>query len=147
MLLLQSVFLPILLAPLVYFVGLRMGKNVGWLAFVIMLYSTGLVLYSGMDNNGSLFTNTRLETYSWNPIGEFGLHLDGLSFPFAAIIMILSTTLAVYSMPYMEHRVREEFHENKKKFSVDAMNRKMALYYSLYVIYAAAMMVTLLRSN
>ena len=147
MLLLQAVFLPIILAPVVYLVGLRMGKNVGWLAFLIMLYSTGLVLYSGMSNNGSLFTNTRLETYSWNPIGNFGLYLDGLSFPFAAIILILSTTLAVYSMPYMEHRIKEEFHENKKKFSADALNRKMALYYSLYVVYAAGMLGTVLATN
>lgn len=147
MLLLQAVFLPIILAPVIYLLGLRIGKNVGWIAFLILLYSTGLVLYSGLGtSNSSLFTGTHLETYSWNPIGNFGLYIDSLSFPFAAIILILSTTLSIYSMPYMEHRIKEEFH-GSKKFSSDIMNRKMALYYSLYTIYAAGMLGTVLATN
>jgi len=148
LLLIQAVFLPILIAPIIYLIGIRIGKNVGWVAFLTLLYSTGLLIYSGIGtSNSSLFSEVRLESYSWEPIGYFGLYLDGLSFPFAAIIMILSTTLAIYSMPYMEHRIKEEFHDSKKKFSQDAMNRKLALYYSLYLIYVAGMLGTVLATN
>ena len=50
-------------------------------------------------------------------------------------------------MPYMEHRIKEEFHDSKKKFSQDVMNRKLALYYSLYLVYVAGMLGTVLATN
>ena len=100
MLLLQAVFIPIILAPIIYFIGLRIGKNVGWLTFLILFYCTSLLLYSGFSSP------ERLESYNWAPIGEFGLFLDGLSFPFAAIIYILSTVIAMYSIPYMVHKIK-----------------------------------------
>ncbi|MDQ4066534.1 MAG: NADH-quinone oxidoreductase subunit M, partial [Thermoproteota archaeon] len=38
----------------------------------------------------------------------FGLRLDGLSLPFALIIYILCTVIALYSRPYMVHKVKED---------------------------------------
>ena len=51
LLLLQAVFLPILIAPIIYLIGIRIGKNVGWVAFLTLLYSTGLLIYSGIVYN------------------------------------------------------------------------------------------------
>lgn len=136
----QSLFLPIILAPLIYLIGKRVGSKAGWFAFVVLAYSTITLLFAGMQ--GSDYT----ETYPWHPIGEFGLKLDGLSTPFAAIIYILSTTLAVYSIPYMKHKVEEEFEHHSPEVE-QAIKRKMGLYYSLYLLYAAGMLGTVLATN
>ena len=40
------------------------------------------------------------ESYQWGQFGNFGLRLDGLSLPFALIIYILCTVLALYSKPH-----------------------------------------------
>ena len=141
MLLLQAVFIPIILAPVIYFIGLRIGKNVGWLTFLILFYCTSLLLYSGFSSP------ERLESYNWAPIGEFGLFLDGLSFPFAAIIYILSTVIAMYSIPYMVHKIKEDLHSNSKKVIRDTINRKISLYYALYLVYVAGMLGTVLATN
>lgn len=101
-LLIQAVFLPIILSPLAYLLGKRVGGKAGWFAFAVLLYSTLLLLLS------AFYGADYLEEYPWQPIGTFGLRLDGLSLPFAATIYILSTVLAVYSIPYMTHRIEEE---------------------------------------
>ena len=133
--LIQAVFLPIILAPVVYFLSKRNGKLGGLSTFLIMLYSLILLLYS------TSLGDPYVETYSWRPIGNFGLNADGLSIPFAAMIAILSATLAIYSIPYMSHRIREE---SKNEEDV---NRRFALYYMLYLLYSAGMFGTVLATN
>jgi NADH-quinone oxidoreductase subunit M len=49
-----------------------------------------------------------VERYPWGQFGDFGLRLDGLSLPFALIIYILCTVIALYSRPYMVHKVKED---------------------------------------
>jgi proton-translocating NADH-quinone oxidoreductase chain M len=49
-----------------------------------------------------------VEQYAWGQFGNFGLKLDGLSLPFAVIIYILCTVIAIYSRPYMVHKVKED---------------------------------------
>ncbi|MGH9990608.1 MAG: proton-conducting transporter membrane subunit, partial [Nitrososphaera sp.] len=49
-----------------------------------------------------------VEQYEWGQFGDFGLRLDGLSLPFALIIYILCTVIALYSRPYMVHKVKED---------------------------------------
>jgi NADH-quinone oxidoreductase subunit M len=49
-----------------------------------------------------------VEQYAWGQFGNFGLRLDGLSLPFALIIYILCTVIALYSRPYMVHKVKED---------------------------------------
>ena len=51
------------------------------------------------------------ESYQWSQFGNFGLRLDGLSLPFALIIYILCTVLALYSKPYMIHKITESANE------------------------------------
>jgi NADH-quinone oxidoreductase subunit M len=139
--LLQSVFLPIVLAPIVYVIGRKIGSKVGWISFAVLGYSTFLILYS------SLLRADYLETYPWEPIGVFGLRVDGLSLPFAFTIYLLSTVLAVYSIPYMSHRIEEDVNglqgEEKKKTEA----AKHGLYHGLYLIYASGMLGTVLATN
>ena len=133
--LIQAVFLPIIIAPLVYLLGKNVGKRVGWVAFAVMLYSTLLLLLS------ATMGEPYVETYPWRPVGDFGLKADGLSLPFAAIITILTATMAIYSMPYMQHRIHQETQDKS------VLNRRFGLYYSLYLLYAAGMLGTVLATN
>lgn len=133
--LLQAVFLPIVLSPIVYLIGRRVGSRVGWFSFLILAYCTLLLIYSAS------IKPDYFEFYSWQPFGVFGLRLDGISLPFAVTIYLLSTVLAVYSIPYMKHRIEEEVEDQP------TVNSKHGLYHLLYLTYAAGMLGTVLATN
>ncbi|MCX8162152.1 MAG: NADH-quinone oxidoreductase subunit M [Candidatus Bathyarchaeota archaeon] len=126
--LIQSVLIPILSAPLVYMLGRKLSYNVGWLAFAILSYSTALIL--AVSGAGYI------ESYPWIPgMGwSIGFKLDGLSIPFASNVAILSTVIAIYSMPYMKHRVGDEPED-------------YGSYYALYLLYVAGMLGTVLATD
>src|SRR3972149_7253472 len=125
--LIQAVFLPIILSPVVYVLGRKIGPRAGWFAFAALLYSTLLILLAA----GS--SPDYLENYDWQPIGTFGLRLDGLSVPFAATIYILSTVLAVYSIPYMTHRIEEEIDDLEPEEAHRVFNKKFGMYFMYYM--------------
>jgi proton-translocating NADH-quinone oxidoreductase chain M len=106
--LLAATFIPLLLAPVAYGIGRKAGvKPAAWFSFGALAVSTGLLfipaigIYSGQQT-------AYVEKYAWGQFGDFGLRLDGLSLPFALIIYILCTVIALYSRPYMVHKVMED---------------------------------------
>ena len=109
--LLQAVFLPLLLSPVAYVLGRKAGPTPAmWFTFAVLLYSTVLVVTSALSGE------TAEEHYPWTELfGEFGLLMDGLASPFAIIIYVLSTILALYSKPYMIHKFREQFAEERQE--------------------------------
>ena len=109
--LLAAVFLPLLLSPLAYILGRKLGTNfVTWFSFSILAISTILLMIPAMSlKSGS--NEGYQESYQWSQFGNFGLRLDGLSLPFALIIYILCTVLALYSKPYMIHKITETANE------------------------------------
>jgi NADH-quinone oxidoreductase subunit M len=115
-----------------------------------------------------------VESYAWSQFGNFGLRLDGLSLPFALIIYILCTVLALYSKPYMVHKIMEDTHQRvgggRDEFShssrdhsdsgitqamasiVDtkrqqSVNTQMGLYFALYMTFSMGMLGTVLATN
>src|SRR5215211_3997521 len=109
--LLAAVFIPLLLSPLAYILGKKLGTNfTTWFSFSILAISTILLIIPamGLGVGGS---EAYQESYQWSQFGNFGLRLDGLSLPFALIIYILCTVLALYSKPYMIHKVGESANE------------------------------------
>jgi len=109
--LLAAVFIPLLLSPLAYILCKKLGINVAtWFSFFILAISTILLIIPamGLGVGGS---EAYQESYQWSQFGNFGLRLDGLSLPFALIIYILCTVLALYSKPYMIHKVGESANE------------------------------------
>jgi proton-translocating NADH-quinone oxidoreductase chain M len=106
--LLAATFIPLLLAPVAYGIGRKAGaKPATWFSFGALAVSTGLLLIPAT----AVFTGQQtvyVEQYAWGQFGNFGLRLDGLSFPFAVIIYILCTVIALYSRPYMVHKVEED---------------------------------------
>src|ERR671917_1935591 len=106
--LLAATFIPLLLAPVAYGIGRKAGaKPATWFSFGALAVSTGLMLIPAVGIYPGQQT-VYVEQYSWGQFGNFGLRLDGLSLPFALIIYILCTVIAVYSRPYMVHKVSED---------------------------------------
>src|SRR5918994_1083400 len=106
--LLAATFIPLLLAPVAYVLGRKAGvKAVTWFSFAALAVSTGLLIIPAIG----VYTGQQtvyVEQYAWGQFGDFGLRLDGLSLPFALIIYILCTVIALYSRPYMVHKVMED---------------------------------------
>ena len=154
--LLQAVFLPLLLSPVAYIIGRKMGPTPAmWFTFAILLYTTILVIDAALSG-------TVEEHYPWtSQFGEFGFLLDGLASPFAIMIYVLSTILAIYSKPYMIHKFHEQFEEEQKinssaggQTSVvessslsNYVNAKSGLYFALYLVFAMGMLGTVLSTN
>ena len=119
-LLIQAVLIPIIMSPVAFFIGRRFGSRATiWFSFAILLYST-FALFGATNTS-----NPVSETYTWFPaslagsgllssIGTFGLYLDGISIPFALTIYIICTSVALYSFPYMKHRILEQEQEEEK---------------------------------
>jgi NADH-quinone oxidoreductase subunit M len=105
--LMVAIFLPLLTSPVAYVLGRRKGiQLVTWFSFGVLAISTAFLLVPvlSIDKENPFYE----ESFSWSQFGNFGLRLDGLSLPFAFIIYILCTALALYSKPYMFHKIQED---------------------------------------
>src|SRR5919202_2387558 len=166
--LLAATFLPLLLSPVCYIIGKRIGINaVTWFSFGILAISTALLFIPAATLNGG--QSAYVESYPWSQFGNFGLRLDGLSLPFAMIIYILCTVLALYSKPYMIHKIMEDVHghiggggssgststsgpSGQATSIVDRsqqqhVQNQMALYFALYMTFSMGMLGTVLATN
>jgi NADH-quinone oxidoreductase subunit M len=154
--LLQAVILPLLLAPVAYVIGRKLGPTAAmWFTFGILLYTTILIINAALSG-------TVEEHYPWTTqFGEFGFLLDGLASPFAIMIYVLSTILVLYSKPYMLHIFHHQFEEEHKINSSGSgqtsivessalssyVNAKSGLYFALYLLFAMGMLGTVLSTN
>jgi len=106
-LLLQTVVVPLIAAALCYFAAPKLGKSVGWIAFFALALATAFLLGGGWSQ---LFSGGPpiSEAYTWAPTAglTFGFVADGLSFPIAVLVNIVLAATAVYSMPYMQNRMK-----------------------------------------
>jgi NADH-quinone oxidoreductase subunit M len=171
--LMVATFMPLILSPVVYFLGKQKGINITtWLTFGILAMSTALVIIPsiGLGSGGSY-----QEVFDWSQLGHFGLKLDGLSIPFAITIYLLSTIVVIYSKPYMVRKIllqyeqvksfsnlqmndaESELYSNKDGKSLSSLilstdqksylNSQLGLYYSLYLVFAMGMLGTVLATN
>src|SRR3989344_4516195 len=156
--LLQAVFLPLLLSPVAYVIGRKSGANAAtWFTFGVLLYCTVLVILAALGG-------TYEEHYRWTELfGEFGFLLDGLASPFAIIIYVLSTILALYSKPYMVHKFKENYAEFSNKQNQESavqttaivessglasyVNSHSGLYFALFLVFSMGMLGTILATN
>ena len=153
--LLQAVFLPLLLSPLAYIIGRKVGHTAAtWFTFGLLLYCTILIIAASIGE-------TYEEHYPWTELfGEFGFMLDGLAAPFAIMIYVLCTILALYSKPYMLHKFHEFYKEQAPKpvYQSDGtvlesvslekfVNRQSGVYYALFLVFSMGMLGTVLATN
>ena len=166
--LLAATFLPLLLSPVSYILGKRIGINaVTWFSFGVLAISTVFLFVPAATLHGG--QSAYVESYTWSQFGNFGLRMDGLSLPFAMIIYILCTALALYSKPYMIHKIMEDVHgridiggggstgstsssSGQATSIVDRdqqqyVRNQMALYFALYMTFSMGMIGTVLATN
>jgi len=154
----QAVFLPLLLSPVAYILGRKAGPNAAtWFTFGILLYCTILIIVASLQG-------TYEEHYPWTELfGEFGFLLDGLASPFAIIIYVLSTILALYSKPYMIRKIKENFLELNQESTDHGtvqstallesstlnsyVNNQSGIYFALFLVFAMGMLGTVLATN
>ena len=126
--LLAATFLPLLSSPASYILAKKYGITITtWFSFGILAISTGLLFIPAMMLTGG--QSAYVESYPWSQFGNFGLRLDGLSLPFAMIIYILCTVLALYSKPYMMHKIMEDMeasgrHVGEQEHSTSLTNKR-----------------------
>src|SRR5919106_1956277 len=126
--LLAATFLPLLSSPASYILAKKYGITfTTWFSFGILAISTGLLFIPAMMLTGG--QSAYVESYPWSQFGNFGLRLDGLSLPFAMIIYILCTVLALYSKPYMMHKIMEDMeasgrHVGEPEHSTSLTNKR-----------------------
>ena len=139
-LLLQSVVVPLIAAALCYFAAPKLGEQVGWIAFASLFLTTILLVgfgWSQLFSGGASIS----ESYTWAPTAglSFGFLADGLSFPVAILVNLVLAATAVYSMPYMEKRVRSLYGE--------ARPGRVGIYYLNFLLVAAGLIGIVFSTN
>jgi formate hydrogenlyase subunit 3/multisubunit Na+/H+ antiporter MnhD subunit len=139
-LLLQSVVVPIVASILCYLLAPKMGRWVGWLAFAAIFVSTALLLVLGWSQ---LFSGGEpiSEYYTWAPSAglTFGFLADGLSFPIVLLVNLVLAATAVYSMPYMETRIKSLYGEVRPA--------RYGMYYLNFLLVSAGLVGIVLATN
>jgi len=137
--LLQTIVVPLVATGVVYLLHARLGRRVGWVAFVALLYTSALLVLvgSGIYAGGKQVE----EYYPWAPsVGlTFGFLADNLSLPVALIMSLVCTATAVYSMPYMKHRLEVMFGKER--------SQQYALYYVNFLLLAVGLIGVSLSTN
>ncbi len=120
--LLQIVLVPLLGGAASFALGGALGKRVGWIASASLVYTSVLLLSvgSGLFGGGQPVA----ESYSWAPAAglNFGFLADGLSLPVALVMSLVSAAVAIYSMPYLEHRFEELSGDSGRRYGLYYLN-------------------------
>ncbi|MDE1853225.1 MAG: NADH dehydrogenase [Thaumarchaeota archaeon] len=139
-LLLLSVVVPIVAAAACYLAAPWVGKWVGWLAFAALFVTTALLVafgWSQLYSGGPAIS----EYYAWAPSAglTFGFLADGLSYPVAILVNLVLAATAVYSMPYMQTRIKGLYGEDRPA--------RYGIYYLNFLLVSAGLMGIALSTN
>jgi formate hydrogenlyase subunit 3/multisubunit Na+/H+ antiporter MnhD subunit len=138
-LLLQTIVVPLFAAGIAFLLGGKLGKNIGWFVFAVLLYTTILLFFAGFQ----IFTTNQAvsENYPWANVAglSFGFLADDLSLPVALVMNIVVTFVAIYSMPYMRHRLEVMYGKERKD--------QYGLYYLNYTLFAVGLVGVALSTN
>ncbi len=127
-----------LIAPLIYFAAKKIGKNVSWIVFGMLLVVS--MAFAWMIPE--IHHDVLLEEYNWvtSPVKlTFGLLADGLSVPMIFTYLFVFAFTTLFSASYME-----------KRFSLGDMennNEQYAKFYTFFLLYAASVAGSMLTTN
>jgi len=138
--LLISLLLPLLFVPIVLLLK-NQGKNLGYLTAIPLILSVLLLISAALDLRTMPFVK---ELYNWAEAAglNMGLLADGLSIWVLLTIGVLSVFVAIYSVPYIEHRIHEMQHEGE-----EIGEGAYAQYYGLYLLYIIGMLGCVYSTN
>ena len=139
--LLQILLTPLLASLVIFLTRKWAGRVSGWLAAFSLLYATLLALGAGFEIlGGAVITEEYLLIA---PDIRIGLLADGLSLPTLAIVLLLCTALAFYSIRYIEHRIEILYGQE----SLRAQARHYARFFYLFPFFPIGFIGTILSSN
>ena len=138
--LLWTVAVPLLFVPIILLLQ-NQKKNLGWVAAAPLAVSLLLYVQAAIEIRGN---NAITEAYAWAEAAglTMGLLADGLSIWVLLTVAILGLFVAIYSIPYMEHRIHEMQHDGE-----EVGEGAYAQYFALYVMYVAGMLGCVLSTN
>ena len=139
--LLQILLTPAFASVLIFSVRGRIRRLAGWVAAFALLYTTFLVMLAGMDVYGGEVVFEEYLVIA--PDIRVGLLADGLSWPVLAVVMLLCTALAFYSIRYVEHRVEILYHRETERAQIDYYAR----FFYLFPFFPVGFIGTILSTN
>jgi len=140
-LLLQALLAPILSSVVIFLSRRRIGRLAGWLTAGTLLYTTALVLRAAVTVAGG---EVLVEEYLLiAPDIHLGLLADGLSIPTLAVVLLLCTALAFYSIRYIEHRVEILYGDE----SSSTQDRYYVRFFYLLPFFPVGFIGTILSTN
>ena len=140
-LLLQILLAPAVTAALVVAARRRGGRTSGWIAALGLVYTSGLVCAAGVEIAGR--GEIREEYLVIAPGVRLGLLADGLSFPVLAVVVLLCTTLAIYSIRYVERRVGKLYGDRPATVQAAHYTR----FFALFPFFPLGFIGTILSTN
>jgi NADH-quinone oxidoreductase subunit M len=137
-LLFATVILTLIPAPLIYLLGKKIGKQVGYIVAIILFASTTVIgFFMPIVEH-----ETVLEEFVWafSPVRlSIGFLADGLSIPILFTFLFIFAFVALFSIPYMERRLEsKDLIEKKDGYS---------LYFTFYLLYAGSISGSVLATN
>ena len=111
-------FVAVFVAPLL---PRRIASWLSSIAFLVPFFGILNFIFTGFQPKETLITLSE-------PIGEFYLFSDGITSIFALSICAVSAMVALYAIPYMEHRFKEIGVDIESSF------RKYIFIYNLYAV-------------
>src|SRR6266568_2214204 len=132
-LLIGAIVVPLIGVAVAYLSSSILKERTGYVVSVLSLVPLVAILLAGNEARSST-NRVYTESYSWSPIGTFGLRVDNLRLPILLTIALLVALMAVFSVPYMKQRIGDD-------------SGRYGLYYGLYLLYSVGMLGTVLATN
>ena len=139
--LLQILLTPVAASVLIFMTRHRVGRRAGWIAAVALLYTTLLAAVASIEvYRGAVLVEEYLLIA---PSIRLGLLADGLSVPTLAIVLLLCTALAFYSIRYIEHRVEIIYRDQTERTQLGYYAR----FFYLFPFFPVGFIGTILSTN
>ena len=146
-LLLQILLTPIFASVVVFLTRNHIGRFAGWVTSGALVYTTALVVVAAMSViRGQVLGEEYpiLASSAQSPEAiRLGLLADGLSVSTLAIVLLLCTALALYSIRYIEHRI-EILYADEDQLNQD---RHYVRFFYLLPLFPVGFIGTILSTN
>ncbi len=140
-LLLQILVTPLFAAVVIFLARTKLARLSGWMAALALLYTTCLVVVAGIEVYGGKVLYE--EHLIIAPDIRLGLLADGLSFPTLAVVVLLCTALAFYSIHYVDHRVELLYHAASESVKIGHYAR----FFYLFLFFPVGFIGSILSTN
>lgn len=136
------VLLPLILAPLIYYSGIRQGGRAGHYSSLLIASGLGLIIsyFPQVVSEGHVEWKMVWGVLAGFPL-DMSLRVDGFSIVYAFCIAAVSLAVCLYSVSYMQHRFEE------MGMAGGEGRRASAQYYLLYLLFYSGMMGTVVSTN